>query len=103
MNDERLTRDAGRSTLDTRPSPPAEVEIHIDELVLHGFDPRQGNTMGEVLARELHRLFSRKGPGNLPNKDAVEVLDGGTVEWNGRTAGSIGARVGESIYRALVR
>ena len=33
-----------------------KIELVIDELVLHGFDPRQRHAIGDAVARELTRL-----------------------------------------------
>lgn len=81
----------------------SSVEVQIDELVLHGIDPRQRHAIGDAVARKLRLLFAREGVGGLSRKESVGFLDAGTFELNPGAPRSIGSRVAELIYRALVR
>ena len=40
---------------------PHEIEVHIEELVLHGFDPRARWTIGDALETELRGLLVERG------------------------------------------
>ena len=40
---------------------PYNIELHIEELVLHGFAPKDRYTIGEAVQRELSRLFAEQG------------------------------------------
>ena len=40
---------------------PYNIELHIEELVLHGFSPRDRDAIGEAVQRELTRLFVEQG------------------------------------------
>ena len=37
------------------------IELHIEELVLHGFEPGDRHRIGEAIERELARLFAEQG------------------------------------------
>ena len=88
---------------------PQSVELHIDELVLHGFSPADRYPIADAIERELTRLFIQEG---LPPSVAVErevarvdggafrVAAGGTQESRQESAG---ARVARAIYGGLRR
>ena len=65
---------------------PARVEVHIEELVLHGFAPGQRYRIAEALERELTRLLAERGlsPGRPPVDGAFEVRAGARPEVVGR-------------------
>ena len=44
---------------------PMNVELHIEELVLHGFAPGDRYRIGEAVERELQRLLTVQGAPNL--------------------------------------
>jgi hypothetical protein len=54
------------------------VELHIEELVLHGFKPGDRHQIGEAVERELARLLAEQG---LPQVQDAEVprLAGGQL------------------------
>jgi hypothetical protein len=39
---------------------PRTIEAYIEELVLHGFDPKDRYAIGEAVQRELSRLFTEQ-------------------------------------------
>lgn len=43
------------------PAAPAEIEVHIEELVLHGFDPRARWTIADTVETELRQLLVENG------------------------------------------
>jgi hypothetical protein len=51
-----------------------EFRLHIDELVLHGFDPRQRHAIADAVQAELARLLAD----SLSEPDAPAALDGDT-------------------------
>ena len=54
------------------------VTIHIDQLVLHGFDPRDRHAIGDAVREELAALTVRAEA--LPSENAsIERLDAGSV------------------------
>jgi hypothetical protein len=58
------------------------VTIHIDELVLHGFDPRDRHAIGDALRDELAALVAggRALPGGSAN---IDRLDAGSIAIDG--------------------
>jgi len=63
------------------------IELHIEELVLHGFRPGDRHRIGEALQLELEKLFLEQGVPELMS------LDG---EYTRTNAGSVQIRVGSN-------
>lgn len=82
-----------------------KLEIRIEELVLHGFDPRDGKGIGEAVERELTRLFLEQGvPGAFRPELNVDSIDGGSFAVApGSGAKAMGAGVARSVYGGLKR
>jgi hypothetical protein len=81
----------------------ANVELHIEELVLHGFAPGDRYRIGDAVEQELQRLFAEQGaPPTLAQCGARDYLDGGTFETpRAAGAGEIGARIAQNLYGGL--
>ena len=84
---------------------PENIELHIEELVLHGFAPGDRYRIGEAVERELARLFAEQGvPPSLAPGGEVASLDGGAFEVEpGSTAEAIGVQVAQAVYGGLSR
>ena len=82
---------------------PGRVELHIDELVLHGFDPTDHYRIGETVERELARLFSERGvPPSLAQDREILDLRGGTFEASpGAGTETVGTRVARAVYEGF--
>jgi hypothetical protein len=82
-----------------------DVELDIDELVLHGFAPGDGDQIGAAIRRELARLFAEQGlPAGLGTGGAVPRLDGGGFQVAaGATTDIIGAQVAQAVYGGLAQ
>lgn len=81
---------------------PRSVELHIEELVLHGFAPGDRYRIGEAVERELFRLMTERGvPPSLAGGDA-SILDAGEfiVERNSAPE-EIGLQVARAVYGGL--
>ena len=76
---------------------PREIEVHIEELVLHGFSPRSRWDVAEALQHELRDLLSAQG---IP-----QAWQAGPERIDARPAGvSAEARptvIGQQIARAI--
>jgi hypothetical protein len=79
---------------------PENIELHIEELVLHGFAPGDRYLIGEVVERELVRLFAERGvPPSLSQGGEFGRFNGGAFEVRqGAKPEVIGVQVAQSIY-----
>jgi hypothetical protein len=79
-----------------------KIELVIDELVLHGFDPRQRHAIGDAVARELTRL-TRAHARELRGHQSMDVarVDAGAFETPARTAADAGAGIARSVFTAV--
>jgi hypothetical protein len=82
---------------------PAAIELHIEELVLHGFAPGDRARIADAVQSELTRLFAEQGvPASLRQGGAVAELDAGTfVAHRDAGADRIGGQVALAIRRGL--
>jgi hypothetical protein len=79
------------------------VEVHIDELVLHGFDVADRFPICDALEQELTRLLAERGAlSHLSGPMEIERMNGGSfkVAPGGRAAG-VGADVARAVHGAL--
>ena len=82
-----------------------KIELVIDELVLHGFDPRQRHAIGDASEAELTRL-ARAHARDLSRRRPMEVerLDGGSFEAPTRApVAHAGGSIATSVFGALLR
>jgi hypothetical protein len=79
------------------------VEINIDELVLHGFAPGDRYKIGQAVEHELERLVREQGlPGTWPAGRNVDRLNAGTFSIKeGTRAESIGIQAAKTVYGGL--
>ena len=60
---------------------PKNIELNIDELVLHGFAPGDRYSIGEAVEQELTRLLTDRGvPQSLEHGGEIGHVDGGAFE-----------------------
>jgi len=84
---------------------PESLEIHIEELVLHGFPQGHRHRIGEALKTELTTLL---GNGGVPQKwkrtsDLLQ-LDGGTFTMESREKPeAIGVQIAQAVVDGLKR
>ncbi|SPE40617.1 conserved hypothetical protein [Candidatus Sulfopaludibacter sp. SbA3] len=80
---------------------PQAVELHIEELVLHGFAPGDRLSIGDSVQRELSRLIAERGLHGLAGGSlAIERLDGGAFQVApGSRPGTIGTQLAGAIHR----
>jgi hypothetical protein len=96
-----------RPTTDRDLSPfvlrPSSIELHIDELILHGFAPIDRAPIAAAIERELGRLLAERGapPGWAQGADLAR-LDGGSFDVApGAGADAVGAQVARAIYNGM--
>ncbi len=77
------------------------VEVHIEELVLHGFDPRHRLAIAGAVERELASLIRSGVPVERWNAGGPR-LDGGSFELaHGAAPAVVGASIAGAIGRGL--
>jgi hypothetical protein len=81
------------------------VEVHIKELVLHGFAPGDRCRIANAVEHELARLMGEGGPPeSLKNPLALERIDGGAFNLKaGSEARAAGTEIAQAVYRSLRR
>lgn len=84
---------------------PRAIEVHIDELVLHGFSGVDGPSIGAAVERELARLLGAEGlPEALAGGGARAVVDAGSFERGPRqTPSAVGGAVARAVYGGVAR
>jgi hypothetical protein len=81
---------------------PATIELHIEELVLHGFAPGDRYRIGEAVQRELVRLLSEQGvPLSLGQDGEIARLDGGTFKVTSSKPETVGTQVAQAVHGSL--
>ena len=84
-----------------------EIQLHIDEVVLRGFDPRQRHAIADALHSELARLMADSMAEPRANRLAVRPaehrrLDGGAFDLHaGSRPAATGASLAAAIHRAI--
>jgi hypothetical protein len=91
--------------LNHNPTSPSTIELHIEELILDGFAPRDRYAIAEAIERELTRLFAEPGmarPSMEPR--AMARLDGGSINVRpGANPETIGAQLAQAIHRRVIQ
>jgi hypothetical protein len=79
------------------------VELHIEELILHGFGPGGGQAIAAAIEAELgHLLAIERLPVSFQSGASIGTVDAGSFEARASEQPSVlGARVGRSVYRSL--
>jgi hypothetical protein len=96
---------AGATTIRQAEKTPRAVNLHIEELVLHGFSRGERFEIGDAVERELSRLFSE--PDNsqsLAETASKDSVDGGSFRISqGARSAAIGTQVANAVYGGLAR
>ncbi len=79
---------------------PQRIELHIDELVLHGFEHTDRYAIGEAIERELTRLL---GTGDIRMQSSDRIDAGSLTLASGAKPQRIGTQVAGRIHRSLTR
>ena len=82
---------------------PKNIELNIDELVLHGFAPGDRYRIGEAVEQELTRLLGDRGvPQSLERGREIANMDGGAFEVaQGSRPQVVGTQVVKAVYGGL--
>ena len=81
------------------------LELHIEELVLHGISPGDRQQLSEAFQRELVQLISGQGvPPSIASGDYIKCINAGTFKiLPGAKSETIGVQVAQSVYGGLSR
>ena len=79
------------------------IELHIEELVLHGFAPGDRYAIGDALERELARLFDDRGiPVSLRSQNATDRIKGATFNAAHKAKPSaVGQQIAQAVYQGF--
>lgn len=82
---------------------PVSLELHIEELVLHGFAPGDRYRIGDAMKREIAHLFAKRGTPPLlaQGSEIGRLVDGTFGVRPGSGAEAIGVRVARAVYGGL--
>ncbi len=81
------------------------IELHIEELVLHGFAARDRHRIAAALQAELARLLAAEGQANLLKGPlSVETVNAGAfkVQANAKPQAT-GTQIAQAVYRTMKR
>lgn len=79
------------------------IEIHIDELVLHGFSSHQRQHITEAVQAELQNLLTLQGiPTSLSGGGSNYIINAGSFNvQQGAKPASIGQGIAGSVYKSF--
>lgn len=80
---------------------PAALELHIEELVLHGFPAGHRFGIGDAVQQELARLVAEQGlPGVMAHPVNIDRIDAGTIQVGmGARPRMIGTQLAEKLHQ----
>jgi len=84
---------------------PQSFEIHIEELVLHGFSSADRHPIGEALERHLTKLFTEgPAPRPLSRNETIDRIEGGMFRADNHSIiESVAAHTAGTVYEGLWR
>ncbi len=84
-------------------NPRPSINLHIEELVLHGFAPGDRHGIGEAVQVELARLLSEQPlPTSLGKKNSLEHVNAGTIQLRkDARPGVVGGQIASAIHGGL--
>lgn len=95
VKSERSELDFQLSALNSAPS----IELHIEELVLHGFPSSDRYAIGDAVGRELARLFRKQGvPNLLRSESTMDEIKGATFN---PTPHAVGRQIAQAVYKGF--
>ncbi|MBD2490840.1 hypothetical protein [Aulosira sp. FACHB-615] len=79
------------------------IELQIEELVLHGFAQKDRGRIQRAIEQELTRLFTEQGvPGSLSRSYEIQQLQGSAFNVRaGMGVEAIGSQVAQAIYGGI--
>src|SRR5437660_12565937 len=97
VNEKQHAHTTGKAQGDAAPN----VELHIEELLLHGFSPRDRFAISDALEHELTRLIIKGGISGIAT-GTVARLEGGRFKVaQGMRPGAVGRQIAQTLYRGI--
>ncbi len=78
------------------------VTVHVDELVLHGFDPRDRHAIADAVHAELAALFTASPP-QPSGSTSTDVIDAGSFPIDGVRSPSAPHEIAAAVHREVTR
>ena len=99
IKDQRSEQNSQLSILNSRRS----IELHIDELILHGFAPCNRYAVGDAVERELARLLDEQSiPISLQSENAADEIKGATFNAaHNKKPRAIGRQIAQAVYQGF--
>ena len=92
------TSNAQCPTLNAQPS----VELHIDELVLHGFERGERHAIGDAVQRELARVLREQGvPISLRSEKETEEINAAFNAAHNAKPSVTGRQIAQAVYQGF--
>ncbi|MBO9205496.1 MULTISPECIES: hypothetical protein [Niastella] len=81
------------------------IELHIEELVLHGFTGYHASGIGNAVQREIARILYERGlPANMAIETNIDQLHAGSfILQPGGKAETIGNNIANTVYKGLAK
>ena len=81
---------------------PGAIKLHINEVVLHGFEPADRAALGAALETELARLLAAGDPASLTGANEAARIDGGAFDMPAHAAPEVtGTRLARAVYDGM--
>jgi hypothetical protein len=80
---------------------PARIELHIEELVLDGFTPADGNGMVRAIEAGLSGLLAKQELPSMPARESMEMIEDRPSPDGADDLENIGALIARSIYNGM--
>ena len=80
----------------------SSIDVHIEELVLHGFAPGDRYAVADAVQQELAQLLQAQGMSSELDGD-YNTIDAGSFEVrHGESSAGVGAQVARAVYQELL-
>ena len=80
---------------------PSNIRVEIDELILHGYDPRDRHAIGDAVQAELARLLTVSAPNLVAGGDQPRIDAGRFDHADGGGPAAVGRAAAGALHRSL--
>ncbi len=80
------------------------IELEIQELIMHGFKRGERHQIGAAVQRELTRLLSERAlPPRLTTGGVTQKIDAGSFSATPNSADTVGTQLAGAVYRGIAQ